>query len=200
MFHAAAGAHRFNPGAGFFVREWRQSSWRQGRAVLFRQRVSLLDNTSYIDTHHTDPMLVLKNAARLPGSTAFPFSIHFICILFITSIHRMGLYCQAESVEQRIRLRIAKGGWRIDSLFRAGISVKKRTGTHPVLFLRRRLPGWGSGGGEVRSNRGGCGFEAAQGRVEIAAEAAKAASKPLRLFACCAEKIHTILLICIIHI
>lgn len=127
------------------VQEWRRSSWRQGRAVLSRQRVSLLDNTSYTDTHthDTDPMLVLKNAARLPGSTAFPFSIHFICILFITSIHRMGLYCQAESVEQRIRLRIAKGGLRI--------SVKK-IGTHPVLFLRRRPPGWGSGGGEVRSN------------------------------------------------
>lgn len=92
---------------------------------------------------------LLNNAARLPDSTAFPLSIHFICILFITSIHRMGLYCQAESVEQRTRLRMQKRGLKIHCLFRGNLS-QKRTGTHPVLFLRRRLPGWGSGDGEVR--------------------------------------------------
>lgn len=104
---------------------------------------------AYLYTEYRLCVYLLNNAARLPDSTAFPFSIHFICILFITSIHRIGLYCQAESVEQRTRLRMQKRGLKIHCLFRGNLS-QKRTGTHPVLFLRRRLPGWGSGDGEVR--------------------------------------------------
>ena len=96
--------------------------------------------TEYIYIEYRLCVYLLNNAARLPDSTAFPLSIHFICILFITSIHRIGPQCQAESVEQRTRLRIAKRGLKMDSLFNTGTSVKKNRNTSGS-FLRRRLSG-----------------------------------------------------------
>ena len=75
--------------------------------ALLRESMACL-YTEYIYIEYRLYVYLLNNAARLPDSTAFPLSIHFICILFITSIHRIGPQCQAESVEQRTRLRIAK--------------------------------------------------------------------------------------------
>lgn len=106
--------------------------------------------TEYIYIEYRLCVYLLNNAARLPDSTAFPLSIHFICILFITSIHRIGPQCQAESVEQKIRLRTAQRGLKMDSLFNTGTSVKKEPEHVRFFFYAAGCPAGGVRGSSLK--------------------------------------------------